>query len=140
VRLGAILLANSAEMSSNGLLYLLGGGWDTVNVLPGNPLAFKGALVIRLLADRAECGRSHPVEVRLDGEDGELVFRVQSDVNPSIPPEFPMAWDIPFSLVVELGGPLPRLGLYRFSVLVDGALVGTAPMRAVQVATPPVAR
>ncbi|HVC40463.1 MAG TPA: hypothetical protein VND54_00640 [Candidatus Saccharimonadales bacterium] len=136
MRLGAILLANAAEMGSNGLIYVLGGGWDTVNVAPGNPISFNGAIIVRLLADRAECGHPHGVEIRLDGEDGELVFRVQNPIQPVIPEGFPVAWEVPFSLVIGVGGPLPRLGLYRFSVLVDNQIMGTAPMRAVEQALP----
>jgi hypothetical protein len=135
VRLGSIFLANSAEIV-NGLIYLMGGGWDTANVPPGAPIAYNGSLVVRVLADRAECGRAHLVEIRLEGEDGQLVFRVQSEFTPVIPEGFPVAWEVPFSLVVGVGGPLPRYGLYRFVVLVDGILLGTTPMRATEAHIP----
>jgi hypothetical protein len=136
VRLGAILLANSAEMTNNGLLYLMGGGWDTLNVPPGSPITYQGSLVLRVLADRAECDRQHPVDIRLDGEDGQLVFRVQSEIRPVIPEGYPVGWEVPYSLVVQLGGPLPRFGLYRFTVLIDNALIAIAPIRVLEQALP----
>ena len=131
----AALLANAAE-ERQGLVYILGGFWDNIQVPAGQQPGFRGTLVIRLLATRAECDRVHPIEVRCAGEDGQLVFNVNLTVTPAVPPEHPMGWLVPVTIVAGVQGPLPRLGLYNISILADNAQIADVPFRASELAAP----
>jgi hypothetical protein len=140
VRVAAAFLANAAE-EKGGLVYVLGGFWDTVNVPKGQPLGFRGTLVVRLLAARVECGRNHLVELRCVTEDGQQVFNLNVNINPQIPPEYPVGWDVPITIVGGMSAPLPRVGLYNIAILADNASIGDVPFRVVELpigmATPP---
>ncbi len=118
-------------------MYLLGGFWDTVWVPAGQSAGFRGTLLVRLLAARAECDRPHPIEIRCEGEDGALIFNVNLTATPTIPPGHPVARQIPLTIVAGLAGPLPRLGLYNIAVLADNALVAEIPFRAVELPAGP---
>jgi len=136
VRVAAAFLANAAE-EKGGQVYVLGGFWDTVNVPKGQPIGFRGTLVVRLLASRVECGRNHLVELRCLTEDGQQVFDLSVNVNPQIPPEYPVGWEIPVTIVGGMSAPLPRLGLYSIAILADNAAVADLPFRVIEVPAVP---
>lgn len=137
LNLVAALLANAAE-ERQGLVYVLGGFWDTMNVPPGQPVVFRGTLVIRLLAARPECNRVHPIEVRCVDEDGQQVFNVNLSITPTVPPGHPLAWLVPVTMVAAIQGPLPRAGLYNIAILADNAQIAEVPFRVVELPTPAV--
>src|SRR5690242_3084317 len=62
MRLDWALLANAAEAPPNGLVYILGAGFDTL-IRDTFPTPFGGAIVLRLLTTRLETERPHKVEV-----------------------------------------------------------------------------
>jgi hypothetical protein len=129
VRLSSALLANSAEQH-DGLIFMLGGGWDTRFVPQGGPLTFSGALVLRLMAHRTECGTAHQLEIRCMHEDGALAFQLGiNNLTPQIPPGFPIEWEVPVAIVVELGAILPSYGKYDIAVLADNVFLGSMPFR-----------
>jgi hypothetical protein len=145
VELGSMMLANYAE-DSNGLLYIQGGGWDTVTAagpvrgpsgesLPGDPVAlFQGFLVIRLLFHQTETGREHGFEIRITDEDGQAIGPViQANAQVMLAPGLPPSWMQNVNLVVGLTGmPLPRPGLYNISLLVDGQHLGDQSFRVIK--------
>ena len=71
-----MMLANHAEAPPNGLLYVSGGAWDTVNVseppppdVPRGVITFiQGVLVIRLLFHRTETATTYPFRVSIMDE------------------------------------------------------------------------
>ena len=73
MRLHFVLLAQAAAAPPDGLLYILGGGINTV-LTQQVPLAFQGTLVIRLFADRSEAGREVPLEIQVNDEDGRPIL------------------------------------------------------------------
>jgi hypothetical protein len=139
VKLGWIILANYAE-DTNGLLYVAGGGWDTLNVpapLEGAPegvfAAIQGTLVVRILFHQTEADRQHSFAVTLVGEDGDEVGRLEGAVRVDRTPGLPAGWDQNVNLVIPLRGvALPRPGLYRLSVLVDDQHLGDQPFRVIK--------
>lgn len=136
MKLHFMLLANYAEDNS-GLLYIIGGGWDTLNVrgpisaTPGGPVAMiQGTLVSRLLLHTTETGTPHMFAVQVLDEDGNEVAKLEgemkSDKNPGLPP----GWDQGVNLVIPLTGvPLPRVSRYEVALTVDGIYLGSAPFR-----------
>ena len=127
VRLQFALLANGAAGPPDGLLYVLGGGMNTL-WSPQLPAVFKGALVIRLLADRSEVGRPQQLEIQINDADGNSIVQmpIRLGVTPQLPPQLPRGWAIPCQLVADLTGlQLPRDGEYTIAILLNGTHVGS---------------
>lgn len=139
MRLGSMMLANYAE-DNNGLLYVQGGGWDTINVaapLQGAPdnvfTAIQGFLVVRLLFHASETNREHRFKVQITDEDGGDVGTIDGGAQVQRTPGLPPSWDQNVNLVLPLTGiGLPRPGLYNISVLVDDQHIGDQPFRVIK--------
>ncbi len=132
-------LANHAE-EVNGLLYIMGGGWDTINVhapiqgMPGVPdgvfTVMKGSLVVRLLLDTTETNREHSVSFEIVDEDGGRVGRIDAKTHVPALPGVPIGWDQGANLVFPLTGlPLPKPGNYTINLMVDDEFLGDRPFR-----------
>jgi hypothetical protein len=142
VKLDMMMLANYAEVRE-GLLYIMGGGWDTVTAHaplqapegapppPPGVLAFvQGTLVVRLLFHPTETGREHTFAVSIIDEDGTEIAKVEGGMNVERKPGLPPTWDQNFNIVLPLTGiGLPHEGNYRINLLVDGQFVGDRPFR-----------
>jgi hypothetical protein len=134
-----MMLANYAE-DNNGLLYVQGGGWDTINAVapiqnaPDNVLTvIQGFLVIRLLFHPSETGREHSFAVDITDEDGGQVGRIEGSANIARTPGLPPSWDQNVNLVLPLTGVgLPRAGLYNISILVNAQHLGDQPFRVIK--------
>src|SRR5216110_1412211 len=74
MRLDWALLANAAEAPPNGLVYILGAGFDTL-VRDQYPTPFGGVIVLRLQTTRLETERPHKVEVHCSDEDGNPLLQ-----------------------------------------------------------------
>jgi hypothetical protein len=131
-----MLLANYAE-ANNGLLYISGGGWDTVtlhapleNAPEGVFAVLQGALVIRLAFHQTETDREHSFSLVIADEDGGEIGKAEGNVRVDrirgLPPGWPQSVNIPLPLT---GIPLPRAGIYTMSLQVDGQHVGDRPFR-----------
>jgi len=140
MRLDWTLLANHAEVSQ-GLLYVAGGGWDTVNVTgpppetasPGTVAVLQGTLVVRLLFHATETDREHTFTITLIDADGSEEAKIEGTVDVARVPEIPPGWDHGVNLALPLTGmPVRTFGLYTFSVQVDGQHVGDRPFRVIE--------
>jgi hypothetical protein len=137
-----MLLANHAEVPPNGLLYLTGAGWDTINVRgeppeeapPGVVGFVQGVLVIRLLFHHTEAGTEFPFEVVIVDEDGAEIGRVEGTVKAEPPDtDAPPTWDRAAHVIVALTGlPLLRFGEYRIHAHVNREHKGDIPFRVVR--------
>lgn len=131
-----MILANYAE-ANNGLLYISGGGWDTVtagapleNAPPNVFTVLNGALVIRLNFHQTETGRDHSFEVRFVDEDGGEIGKAEGNVRVDKVPGLPPAWPVNVNLPLPLSGvPIPRPGMYTISLQVNGQHIGDRPFR-----------
>jgi hypothetical protein len=126
-----MFLANYAE-SREGLLYVMGAGWDTLTVQaplqggpPGAVAVLTGALVIRLLVHPTETGQTHELDIHVIDEDGAEVARVQGQVQAPLVPGLPIGWDQGVNLVISLHGmPIPRFGQHAIAVRVSRQHLG----------------
>lgn len=144
MKLAWMMFANHAEIAPNGLLYINGGAWDTINVngpipeeLPlaqsGAVAVFQGSIVVRVLFHPTEAGHVHGVTITLVDEDGTTVAVANGQINVSVPADHPPGWDIGVNFALPFTGlPLPRFGLYRASVQVDGQHLDDLPFRVVK--------
>jgi hypothetical protein len=133
MRLHFMLLAQAASAPPDGLLYIHGGGINTV-LAQQAPLGFQGTLVIRLFADRSEAGRQVALEIQVNDEDGRGVLPqpVKLGIAAQPVPNHPVGWPIPVQVVVNLTGvQLPRSGDYTFDVLLNDQHVGSERLRVV---------
>jgi hypothetical protein len=137
MRLDWALLANAAEAPPNGLVYVLGAGFDTL-VRDQFPTPFGGAIVLRLLTTRLETERPHKVEVHGSDEDGRAVLQKPIVLNlpaRQVPADYPHGWDLAASIVINLATvPIERPGFYNFEIMIDDQQVRTLPFRAVKAA------
>jgi hypothetical protein len=141
MELNWMLLANHAESPPNGLLYIAGAGWDTVNVVAPPPpemegivTTVQGVLVIRLLFHPTEAGTTYPLRVQIVDEDGHGIGEVHGTVAAQPPAEdAPPAWLQATNVIIPLTGlPLPRLGEYRIHLKINNEHKGDLPFRAVR--------
>jgi hypothetical protein len=136
VKLDWMTLANYAE-AQGGLLYIVGGGWDTMTVnapLENAPPevfgVIQGTLVVRLLFHPTETGRDHEFAISVANADGRELGKVEGGVRVDRVPGLPPGWDQNFNIVLPLTGfPLPGPGQYVINLLVDGQFVGERPFR-----------
>jgi hypothetical protein len=135
MRLDWALLANAAEAPPNGLVYILGAGFDTL-VRDQYPTPFGGVVVLRVLTTRIESERPHKVEVHCTDEDGKPVLRQPVMLNlPSrqVPAEYPHGWDLAANIVINLTAvAINDPGFYNIEVIIDDQQVRTLPFRAVK--------
>lgn len=137
MRLDWALLANGAEAPANGLVYILGAGFDTL-MRDQFPTPFGGVIVLRLQTTRLETERPHKVEVHCSDEDGRAVLPQPIVLNlpaRQVPPDYPHGWDLSANIVINITTvPIERPGFYNFEILIDDQQVRTLPFRAVKAA------
>jgi hypothetical protein len=132
------ILANYAEgPPQGGLVYIIGGGWDTLTVsapLEGAPpnivAGIVGSLVLRLRFHMSETNREHTLGLVIVDEDGgevgkvEVRFRVERILG------LPTSWLQANNVVMPLTGlGLPKWGVYEIGISINGNHVGTRPFR-----------
>jgi uncharacterized protein DUF6941 len=136
VNLEWMMLANHAE-AAEGLLYISGGTWDTIQVQgpmedgPPNAVAiFPGFLVARLNFHTTEVPGEYGFNLVIVDEDGiehgkgEGQFRVEKQ--PGVPPE----WGYGYNVIAGLQGlVLPKFGKYAINLLIDGRHIGERSFR-----------
>lgn len=144
MKLAWMMFANHAEIAPNGLIYINGGAWDTINSLgplppqfppaqAGAVAVFQGSFVLRALFHRTEVDREHTLTITLSDEDGAHVATAEATVNVVLPEDHPPGWDIGVNFAVPFHGlPLPRFGLYHASVQIDGQHLDDLPFRVVK--------
>jgi hypothetical protein len=135
VRLALALLADSAIANqTDGKLYVLGGGIDTVQFerFPAQLPALSLALKVEFQPQ--ECGRQHTIEVHPIDEDGKPIaptlthqmVPVRNQADPTLPSAAQVV--INFQQL-----PLPKPSHNAFSILVDGNQIDSLPLRVVKI-------
>ena len=135
MRLDWALLANAAEAPPNGLVYVLGAGFDTL-MRDQFPTPFGGVIVLRVLTTRIETERPHKIEVHCSDEDGKAILPQPIMLNlPArhVPADYPHGWDLAASIVINLSNvPIAQPGFFNFEILIDDQQVRSLPFRAVK--------
>jgi hypothetical protein len=129
------LFCNAAEVSSEGLIDILRGGYDIVSATGFPAKMAKMSLVVRLLCDADECGRDHQFLSQMIDPLGNPLPPTETTISFS-PPVYPgnPARQNRMTLRVEYWGlEFPVAGDYTFRFLVDGVQVGTAGIQMKQI-------
>jgi hypothetical protein len=131
-----MVLSNAAEVH-DGLVSMIGGGWDTVTAgggPDGAAAVIRGNLVLRLLLQRMEAGVEHSLQVKVVDEDGRPVHEIEGHFEVEIAADLPEGWDQGFLASFDLTGmPLPHVGVYEIAVTVDGEFLRAIPFRVLEV-------
>jgi hypothetical protein len=125
------LLANAAQVSSDQLISVLGGGWDT-GTLPQEayPAGIVLNVVFRLVFEADEVGKAHAGEITVEQANGERLATVtfSLDVQPG-EEELPPGWKTKVPVVTPVPVQFPGPGLYAVSITVGGGPLKTIPLR-----------
>jgi hypothetical protein len=141
MELAWMMLANHAEAAPNGLLYISGGTWDTLNVgeplpdsaPPGIVAFFQGALVLRIAFEAGEIGEEYRFRISITDDGRSEIGNIEGDLRPTGQKDQPAGWPISANLVVSLTGlPLPRFGEYSIRVGLGDRDLGELPFRVLQ--------
>jgi hypothetical protein len=140
VKLDLMMLTNYAEVAPNGLLYIAGGGWDTITVqgpIEGAPegvfAAMQGALAIKLLFHMTETERRHAFEVTIMDNDGAEIAKSAGEFDVPKNDDLPPQWLQNLNIVLPVTGiALPREGHYVVNLTVNGQWLGDAPFRVIK--------
>jgi hypothetical protein len=125
------LLANSAQVSSDQLISMLGGGWDT-GTLPQEayPVGIVLNVVFRLAFEADEVGMAHAGEITVEQANGERLATVSFTVIVQRrEEELPPGGKVTASLVTPVPVQFPGPGSYTVSIIVGGAPLKTIPLR-----------
>jgi len=136
VKLDLMMLANHAEVQ-NGLMYVSGGGWDTINVqapTQGVPpdvfTVMQGFLLVKLLFHPTETDREHEFRIAVMDSDGKELAGTQGSFRVDRDHDLPGGWLQNVNIVLPVTGiPLPGPGRYEINLNVDGQWLGDRPFR-----------
>jgi len=137
VKIDCALLCDSATVRE-GLLHVLGGGITRAG-RPTWPAPLGLTLALRILVHPTEADREHKLVVRLQGEDGLEVARVDIDfgVNDTGTLEAGEQASLPLPIPMPPQVMLPGVGRYSFELLIDGIHQASVPFTAHDVELPP---
>jgi hypothetical protein len=126
VRVILALLADYANVSREGKLNIMG-VFDSIYARSFPVTHPHMQLVIRFEAEAAEAGSTRQIEVQLQAQDGELIFRLPASmtIQRGDPGEVVRADHILAMNNVAFAEP----GRYAFRVLVDGTVAASVPLR-----------
>ncbi|MBK6562990.1 MAG: hypothetical protein IPI85_09200 [Dehalococcoidia bacterium] len=133
-----LILAEHAEVTGS-KLYLMGGGWDTMNV-PDVPANVRLTAVAGIRVEWDETNVSLPVVVRVDDDDAQEVFRLDGQMNVGRPPQLLAGTSQLSQMTFVLQLQLKALGGYRVSLAVgpeDRQVRRSVPFRLVKAPAPP---
>jgi hypothetical protein len=125
------LLAHAAQVSSDQLISMLGGGWDTAAVPEeAFPVGIVLSVVYRMRFDTEELGKTLNGEVAVEGGNGERLASVTFSMTAqATEEELPPGWKHSVSMALPVPVQFPGPGLYVASIAVEGVTLKTIPLR-----------
>jgi len=128
MKLDWAMLANFAEVRE-GLVFVVGGGIDTVNTAQ-LPAPLNATILVRLLLHRTEANKQHTLELEITDEDGNSVAKVQAGFMVANNPDLPVGWDIPGMFALNVHGlQLSKEGRYAIEISADNVHLRTLNLR-----------
>ena len=118
VELDWLILADAAEIVG-GKLYLLGGGWDQLNVAGDFPAAHACQIAAAFAVPWNLTNRRHPVSITFAHDDGAEIARINTEVEVGRPAGFPPGMTQRAQLAIALTLTFPRPGGYVAIVRIE---------------------
>lgn len=139
MELAFALFADAAQVTSDGKITILGGGFDSIRATRFPALHPAMSLVVRLNLTLAECERTHSLRIELVGPLGQVVFPPAiTQFTPTRPPAG-REDDANFTVVANMPNLLFEMpGTYRLHLTVDGERTWTYRLHLEQVRAEPV--
>ena len=123
-----LILADGAQVAG-GKLYLLGGGWDVLNVNRDFPVEQHAAIAAAFKVPWIETNQRHEVEIAIEDEDGAELLKVSGQVEVGRPPGIVQGQDQRAQLAVDFNLKLERPGTYVIIARIDGTEGRRVPFR-----------
>lgn len=126
-------LADYAVANTDGKIYVIGGGFDSIFVGALPAMHPHMALVVKLEFAPAECGQQHTIAVHpLDADGSPFLPVATMQVTPQKSPQYPHM-PATFQYVLNIQGlVLSKEGEYAFSILVDSQEAASIPLRIIR--------
>ena len=118
-----LILADAAQVA-DGKLYLLGGGWDVLNVTTGFPMQKHLAVAAAFRIPWNETNQRHVVEMEIADEDGHTLAQVGGQLEVGRPPGLPIGAPQRFQLPMEALLTFEHPGTYVIVARIDGEEAG----------------
>jgi hypothetical protein len=128
VQLEWLILADAAQVVGN-KLFLLGGGWDTLNVRTPFPVNQRLAVAASFRVSWAETNRRHNVSITLSTEDGQVLGEVNGQVEVGRPVGIPPGTDQRAQLAADVIVPIQGPGGVVITARIEGEEAGRVTFR-----------
>ncbi|HEX5590449.1 MAG TPA: hypothetical protein VFX65_09190 [Candidatus Limnocylindrales bacterium] len=113
-----LMLADGAE-STNGKIYILGGGSDRHRAA-SFPTQLKADIALAILVPWGETNQQHQLVLRIEDEDAKAMARVESNFDLGRPASAIPGQDLRFLVAVKGPFPIAHAGGYKVSLEIDG--------------------
>lgn len=131
------LLCQAARVPPDNLVYVIGGGWDTL-VGPERATHLI-SVALRVLFTQGECDRPHRIEAIVQGTDGQRLAVVTGIVTPQWVSGRPAGWKVNAVTALQIAVYFPTHGEYSVELVVNDTSVKSMPLRYVPIPPPEVA-
>lgn len=101
-----------------GVLHILAAGIDRIHA-PSVPTQAAIGIALRLSLTRAECGRSHRIELIFQSEDGDQLLQFSAAFSSDYPEDVPAGWPANAGVPLNIAIPIPAYGRYSFELLIN---------------------
>lgn len=125
-----LILADAAQVTGN-KLYVMGGGWDTLNVNQQFPVNQRCAVAASFRVPWTETNRRHNVSIEIRTEDGQLLGEVKGQVEVGRPVGIPPGTEQRAQIAADIGLGIPGPGSIVISASIEGEEAGRVTFRVV---------
>src|SRR5438046_2643306 len=115
-----LILADSAQMNG-GKLYLLGGGWDTLNHNGPFPVDRHFGLAASFRVPWNETNMRHNASISIETEDGQEMANIQTQLEVGRAPGIPAGSDQRAQVAAEMMMRFEKPGVYSIVAKIEGA-------------------
>ncbi len=114
-----LILADAAQVSQ-GKLFLLGGGWDVLNVNQVFPYSQQIGLAVSFRVAWNETNEKHNVEVQVETEDGTELAKIGAQLEVGRPPGIPVGTEQRAQIAANFPIRFDKPGVFAVVARIEG--------------------
>ncbi len=114
-----LILADSAEVLGN-KLYLLGGGWDRININTPLPAEHPAAIAVSVKVPWNETNQRHTLQLEILTDDGSSLGKIDGQFEVGRPPGITPGQEQRIQLALKLAVKITGFGGYFIVARIDG--------------------